>query len=70
MHNPIPKHYRRPLSRVLQGVLVFLALTGLHAMIDGRAPVPPNFALFGFAVGSLIAVWIGGAKEAQKDEGA
>jgi hypothetical protein len=61
MRNPIPKRYRHPLNNVVQFVLFFLACTGLHAMIIGRAPVPPTFALFGFAVGSVIAVWVQGA---------
>lgn len=63
MRNPISKRFRRPLSNVLLAVLVYLALSGLHAMIDGRAPVPPTVLLVGFAVGSLVAVWIRGAME-------
>ncbi len=65
MRNPVPKPFRRPLSNVLLAVLVYLALTGLHAMIDGRASVPPTFLLVGFAVG-LVAVWIRGAMKEER----
>ena len=63
MRNPLPKHYHRPVRNLLIFLLVYLALTELHAMIDGRMPAPPWFLIVGFAIGSLIAVYIGGAKE-------
>ena len=63
MRNPLPRHYRRPMTNVLICVLLYLALTALHAMIDGRVPTPPWFLIVGFAIGSFVAVWIGGAME-------
>ncbi|MGQ0661559.1 hypothetical protein [Sphingosinicella sp.] len=66
MRNPIPRRFRRSLSNVLLMVLVYLALTGLHAMIDGRAPIPPTFLLIGFVVGSLAVVWLRGAMEEER----
>jgi hypothetical protein len=60
MRNPVPKQFRRPLNSLLLFVLVYLAMTGLHAMIDGRAKTPPTFLILAFAAGALIAVWIRG----------
>jgi hypothetical protein len=57
MRNPVPKRFRRPLSNVLFFVLVYLALTGLHALVDGREPIPSTIVLVGFAIGATIAVW-------------
>ena len=66
MPNPIPQRFRRPLSNVVLFVLVYLSLTALHAMFVGKLPVPPTFALVGFAVGSMIAVWVKAAKEDER----
>ena len=66
MPNPIPRRLRRPLSNVVLFVLVYLSLTALHAMFVGKLPFPPTFALVGFAIGSMIAVWVKAAKENER----
>jgi hypothetical protein len=66
MPNPIPPRFRRPLSNVVLFVLVYLSLTALHAMFVGKLPFPPTFALVGFAIGSMIAVWVKAAKENER----
>ena len=66
MPNPIPPRFRRPLGNVVLVVLVYLSLTALHAMFVGKLPFPPTFALVGFAIGSMIAVWVKAAKENER----
>lgn len=66
MPNPIPPRFRRPLGNVVLFVLVYLSLTALHAMFVGKLPFPPTFALVGFAIGSMIAVWVKAAKENER----
>lgn len=66
MRNPIPQRFRRPLSNVVLFALVYLSSTALHAMFVGKVPFPPTFALVGFAVGSMITVWVRGAMENER----
>lgn len=64
MRNPIPKRFRNPYP--LMFVVWYFAAVGLHAMIDGRAPVPPSYALVGFAVGLSIAFWVQVVKKSER----
>jgi protein-S-isoprenylcysteine O-methyltransferase Ste14 len=63
MANPLPKRFRRPTSSLLLFVLVYLALTGLHAMIDGRAEAPSIYLVVGFLIAFVIAALVRGAME-------
>jgi hypothetical protein len=60
MRKLFPERLRRPLKNILLMVVIYLALTGLHAMIDGRAPVPSTFVLVAFAIAALATVWLRG----------
>src|SRR5688572_31124838 len=61
VRNPIPKRYRKSADSLLFFVLVYLAATGLHAIIDGRARGPSWFVVAAFLAGALIAVYVRGA---------
>jgi len=51
----------KPPGNVVLIALVFLAMTGLHAIFEGRAAEPSIYTLTGFAFASLIAVRLRGA---------
>jgi hypothetical protein len=61
IENPVPVRFRRSLGNVVLTVLVFLALTGLHAIISGSEPSPPPCVLIGFGLGSILGVLVRGA---------
>jgi hypothetical protein len=63
VRNPLPRRYRRPLGNAALCILIYLALTGLHAMIDGRAPAPSLGLIVAFVIGSAIGVWINGLRD-------
>lgn len=66
MQNPVPKRYRQSLRNVLLMVLVYLALTGLHAMIEGRAPVPTTLTMVVFGVAALLGTWVRGLMQEER----
>ena len=66
MHNPLPRRYRRPLGNIALCILIYLALVGVHAMIDGRAPAPSFGLIIAFLIGSAIGVWINGLRDVEE----
>ena len=62
MPNPIPKRFRRPLKNIVVFVLVYLSGTALLSLLMGKVLFPPIFPIVCFAIGSMIAVWLKGAK--------